>query len=253
MLWNRVLETESFVMRILRLGFWRNTDLGYWVETYPRLNWRGISWRNPFNTHFPTWVLEILTLVYWVGFKPRLNWKEFFTEGAWQYVSSDLGFGDTEFRLLGWTSEVELKGELLFLEVFLLSKFTCVSVILLGSSKFGWIGSTVCSWLHASPHCPFSMLISLFFVSWFYRGFLYLFSSTNWVNNRYKRNGLLQMLKRNVSVKEAPQRWQDNAADGAFDVVFTFEERVFDMVIEGLLTLYYLVVCLFAWFQQVNP
>jgi hypothetical protein len=36
-------------------------------------------------------------------------------------------------------------------------------------------------------------------------------------------------------------------------VVFTFEERVFDMVIEGLLTLYYLVVCLFAWFQQVNP
>lgn len=50
------------------------------------------------------------------------------------------------------------------------------------------------------------------------------------------------MLKRNVSVKEAPQRWQDNAADGAFDVVFTFEERVFDMVIEGLLTLYYLVV-----------
>lgn len=48
------------------------------------------------------------------------------------------------------------------------------------------------------------------------------------------------MLKRNVSVKEAPQRWQDNAADGAFDVVFTFEERVFDMVIEGLLTLYYL-------------
>lgn len=51
---------------------------------------------------------------------------------------------------------------------------------------------------------------------------------------RYKRNGLLQMLKRNLGVKDAPQRWQDNAADGAFDVVFTFEERVFDMVIEGL-------------------
>lgn len=50
----------------------------------------------------------------------------------------------------------------------------------------------------------------------------------------YKRNGLLQMLKRNASVKEAPQRWQDNAADGAFDVVFTFEERVFDMVIDDL-------------------
>ncbi|KAL3686445.1 hypothetical protein R1sor_009019 [Riccia sorocarpa] len=51
---------------------------------------------------------------------------------------------------------------------------------------------------------------------------------------RYRRNGLLQMLKRNLGVKVAPQRWQDNAADGAFDVVFTFEERVFDMVTEGL-------------------
>jgi RNA polymerase II subunit A C-terminal domain phosphatase SSU72 len=50
----------------------------------------------------------------------------------------------------------------------------------------------------------------------------------------YKRNGLLQMLKRNSGVKESPQRWQDNAADGAFDVVFTFEERVFDMVIDDL-------------------
>lgn len=41
------------------------------------------------------------------------------------------------------------------------------------------------------------------------------------------------MLKRNLSVKLAPQRWQDNAHDGAFDVVFTFEEKVFDMVVEG--------------------
>lgn len=41
------------------------------------------------------------------------------------------------------------------------------------------------------------------------------------------------MLKRNSTVKLAPQRWQDNAADGSFDVVFTFEEKVFDMVLEG--------------------
>lgn len=41
------------------------------------------------------------------------------------------------------------------------------------------------------------------------------------------------MLKRNLSVKLAPQRWQDNADDGSFDVVITFEEKVFDMVIEG--------------------
>lgn len=50
----------------------------------------------------------------------------------------------------------------------------------------------------------------------------------------YKRNGILPMLKRNLSVKLAPQRWQDNALDGAFDVVFTFEEKVFDMVVEDL-------------------
>ncbi|PON41543.1 RNA polymerase II subunit A [Parasponia andersonii] len=51
----------------------------------------------------------------------------------------------------------------------------------------------------------------------------------------YKRNGILPMLKRNSTVKTAPQRWQDNAADGTFDVVFTFEEKVFDMVIEGVI------------------
>ncbi|KAL6178274.1 hypothetical protein ACLB2K_049793 [Fragaria x ananassa] len=50
----------------------------------------------------------------------------------------------------------------------------------------------------------------------------------------YKRNGILPMLKRNVAVKLAPQRWQDNAADGSFDVVITFEEKVFDMVVEDL-------------------
>ncbi|GMY12508.1 RNA polymerase II subunit A C-terminal domain phosphatase SSU72 isoform X1 [Fagus crenata] len=49
----------------------------------------------------------------------------------------------------------------------------------------------------------------------------------------YKRNGILPMLKRNSAVKLAPQRWQENAADGSFDVVFTFDEKVFDMVVEG--------------------
>ncbi|KAF2309144.1 hypothetical protein GH714_000813 [Hevea brasiliensis] len=41
----------------------------------------------------------------------------------------------------------------------------------------------------------------------------------------YKRNGILPMLKRNSSVKLAPQRWQENAADGSFDVVLSFEEK----------------------------
>lgn len=34
-------------------------------------------------------------------------------------------------------------------------------------------------------------------------------------------------------MKLAPQRWQDNAGDGVFDVVMTFEEKVFDSVLEG--------------------
>ncbi|XP_072970187.1 uncharacterized protein [Typha angustifolia] len=50
----------------------------------------------------------------------------------------------------------------------------------------------------------------------------------------YKRNGILPMLKRNSTVKNAPQRWQDNSGDGCFDVVLTFEEKVFDMVVEDL-------------------
>ncbi|KAF8657954.1 hypothetical protein HU200_059647 [Digitaria exilis] len=50
----------------------------------------------------------------------------------------------------------------------------------------------------------------------------------------YKRNGLLPMLKRNTSVKLAPQRWQDNAGDGIFDMIMTFEERVFDLVVEDM-------------------
>ncbi|XP_044947239.1 RNA polymerase II subunit A C-terminal domain phosphatase SSU72 isoform X1 [Hordeum vulgare subsp. vulgare] len=50
----------------------------------------------------------------------------------------------------------------------------------------------------------------------------------------YKRNGLLPMLKRNISVKLAPQRWQDNTGDGVFDMILTFEERVFDLVVEDM-------------------
>ncbi|KAM0914801.1 hypothetical protein ACQ4PT_011278 [Festuca glaucescens] len=50
----------------------------------------------------------------------------------------------------------------------------------------------------------------------------------------YKRNGLLPMLKRNIGVKLAPQRWQDNAGDGVFDMILTFEERVFDLVVEDM-------------------
>jgi hypothetical protein len=78
------------------------------------------------------------------------------------------------------------------------------------------------------------------------------------------RNGLLPMLERNMALKEAPERWQNNTCVRAlvplgvpcrrntlahaalmhahaplhgsvdeFDVVVAFEERVFDQIIDG--------------------
>ncbi|KAK9817809.1 hypothetical protein WJX72_002542 [[Myrmecia] bisecta] len=48
----------------------------------------------------------------------------------------------------------------------------------------------------------------------------------------YTRNGLLQMLQRNMGVKRAPERWQDSKE--VFDVVITFEERVMDQLVEDM-------------------
>ncbi|KAG5222458.1 Ssu72 family protein [Salix suchowensis] len=67
----------------------------------------------------------------------------------------------------------------------------------------------------------------------------------------YKRNGILPMLKRNSGVKLAPQRWQDNAADGSFTVVLTFEEKVFDMVLEGK-DVSFVLQFLRTWEEQVD-
>jgi RNA polymerase II subunit A C-terminal domain phosphatase SSU72 len=47
----------------------------------------------------------------------------------------------------------------------------------------------------------------------------------------YTRNGLLKMLRRNMAVKRAPERWQDGRL--VFDVVVTFEERVMEQVVDG--------------------
>ena len=41
----------------------------------------------------------------------------------------------------------------------------------------------------------------------------------------------LQMLKRNMSIKAAPERWRGN--EEAFDVVMTFEERLLDSLLDG--------------------
>ncbi|KAK5575020.1 hypothetical protein RB653_010275 [Dictyostelium firmibasis] len=50
----------------------------------------------------------------------------------------------------------------------------------------------------------------------------------------YIRNGLLNMLERNISVKLAPEKWQEEQQT-KFEIVYTFDQRVYDAVIEDLL------------------
>lgn len=48
----------------------------------------------------------------------------------------------------------------------------------------------------------------------------------------YTQNGLLSMLERNKKIKSGPQRFQTSSVP--FDVIFTCEERCFDIVCEDL-------------------
>ena len=50
--------------------------------------------------------------------------------------------------------------------------------------------------------------------------------------NLYTQNGLLSMLERNKKIKGGPQRFQSSTSP--FDVIFTCEERCFDIVCEDL-------------------
>jgi RNA polymerase II subunit A C-terminal domain phosphatase SSU72 len=49
----------------------------------------------------------------------------------------------------------------------------------------------------------------------------------------FRNSAVLPMLERNMAVKPAPERWQDRERSRRhFDVVVTFEERVFEAVLE---------------------
>ena len=50
----------------------------------------------------------------------------------------------------------------------------------------------------------------------------------------YKDNGVLAMLDRNSKVKRAPEQWKDSR--GPFDIIITFEERVFRTVLEDFIS-----------------
>lgn len=50
----------------------------------------------------------------------------------------------------------------------------------------------------------------------------------------YIQNGLLPMLRRNANIKLAPERWHEKDRQ-QLNIVFTFEDRVFDAVVDSIL------------------
>lgn len=53
---------------------------------------------------------------------------------------------------------------------------------------------------------------------------------------RYEKNGILDMLRRNIGIKTRPERWQDDRRH--FNLVVCFEQRIFDIVLEGIATFF---------------
>ena len=50
----------------------------------------------------------------------------------------------------------------------------------------------------------------------------------------YKKNGMIGMMQRNIGVKKAPQRFQEEKDLSKIDICICFDDRVFDAVIEGI-------------------
>ena len=74
-----------------------------------------------------------------------------------------------------------------------------------------------------------------------------IFIVTGLFFRRYTQNGLLQMLERNRKIKLYPERFQES--EEKFDLIFTCEERCYDIVCEGkksdILTMAHLFIVLF--------
>lgn len=49
----------------------------------------------------------------------------------------------------------------------------------------------------------------------------------------YTKNGMIGMMQRNIGVKKAPQRFQEEKDLSKIDICICFDDRVFDAVIEG--------------------
>ena len=48
------------------------------------------------------------------------------------------------------------------------------------------------------------------------------------------KNGMIGMMQRNVVVKKAPQRFQDEKDLSKIDICICFDDRVFDAVLESM-------------------
>lgn len=51
----------------------------------------------------------------------------------------------------------------------------------------------------------------------------------------YKKQGFVKILERNKKIKNAPEKWQEvKKLHGVFDVVWCFEERIYDLLVEDI-------------------
>jgi RNA polymerase II subunit A C-terminal domain phosphatase SSU72 len=90
---------------------------------------------------------------------------------------------------------------------------------------------------HKSVHPFFSLLNSMttFFTNRYDFGTPYenIYQDLYKKNkHRYEKNGMLRMVDRDSKIKEAPERWHDEAS--TFELVISFDRMVFDAIIDDV-------------------